>query len=33
MYEIFKRDNPITLYTDNKARKKTLENGEINNKT
>jgi len=32
MYEIFKRDNPFILYTDNKASKRIIENGEINNK-
>jgi len=32
MYEIFKKDNSIILYADNKASKRIIENGEINNK-
>jgi len=32
LYEIFKKDYPITLYMDNKASQKIIENGEINSK-
>ena len=32
LYEIFKIDRPITIFTDNKASKKIIENGEINKK-
>jgi len=30
LYELFKINNPMTVYTDNKASKKIIENGEVN---